>query len=325
MDERKLAPIIRIIVFISFAAALFAALPVSAQSGVLNLRAASVGSHSITVAWDATQGFFTHEVFYRAADADSYNSAGVTEATTLKIHGLNPDTEYRIMVGYTLAGFNVITARTAEQQNQGNSEEPELERSLIPPPSSCNHLPPTVAVTGFGRSTQCQMVGEVAIAKTGLLGRGFKDAVDVWSYVPEGVEVCFREDGWMAFLDADYIPRMVMELESHQRDGMTCGTIDRAGTVVLLASAPAATQPGAALRQIRCPSSRPSRCTIVKSSWWRRSSCAPNQGGEIIGLVWMNSEVPVFEINGYWYKIEFEGQTGYVSRYFRRVLRGGCG
>ena len=47
--------------------------------------------------------------------------------------------------------------------------------------------------------------------------------------------------------------------------------------------------------------------------------------GEIIGLVWLNSEVPAFEINGFWYKVEFEGKTGYISRYHRKVLRGGCG
>ena len=47
--------------------------------------------------------------------------------------------------------------------------------------------------------------------------------------------------------------------------------------------------------------------------------------GEIIGLVWLNSEVPAFEINGYWYRVEFEGVTGYISRFHRKVLRGGCG
>ena len=43
------------------------------------------------------------------------------------------------------------------------------------------------------------------------------------------------------------------------------------------------------------------------------------------GLVWLNSEVPAFEIKGYWYKVEFEGQIGYISRFYREVVRGGCG
>ena len=52
--------------------------------------------------------------------------------------------------------------------------------------------------------------------------------------------------------------------------------------------------------------------------------------GQIIGLVWLNSEressaMPAYEINGYWYKIEFEGVTGYISRYHREVLYGNCG
>ena len=50
----------------------------------------------------------------------------------------------------------------------------------------------------------------------------------------------------------------------------------------------------------------------------------PSPAGEIIGLVWLYSEVPVFETNGDWYKVEFEGKIGYISRNYRRVLRGGC-
>ncbi len=210
-----------------------------------------------------------------------------------------------------------------EDDDDDDDEEPEEYR---PPDVTCPHLPSRVAVFGYVENTQCQMVGEVVIAKTDLIQRGFIDAVDVWSYVNGGLEVCFRDDGWLVFLDAAYAPRMVMELEHYHRDGMTCGTIDRAGTVVLLreaATPDSAPQPEPEGNTLPIFDAIPlSGCQIklVETLFLRAEP-----GGEIIGLVWLNSEVSAFEINGYWYKVEFEGQIGYISRFYRRVLSGGCG
>ena len=95
----------------------------------------------------------------------------------------------------------------------------------MPPPVTCPFLPPRVVVTGYVENTQCQMVGDVAIAgQPDLQARDFIDAVDVWNYINGGLEVCFSYHGWIVFLDAAYAPRMAMELEHTHRDGMTCGT-----------------------------------------------------------------------------------------------------
>ncbi len=213
---------------------------------------------------------------------------------------------------------------TSEQEDDEDEKEPEEYR---PPDVTCPHLPPRVAVFGYVTGTQCQMVGEVVIGKTDLIERGFIDAVDVWSYVNGGVEVCFRNNGWLVFLDAAYAPRMVMELEHYQRDGMTCGEIDRVGTVVMLreAATPAPEpQPTAEPTEDALPlydSIPQSDCQIkLEETLFLRAE----PGGEIIGLVWLFSEVPVFEISGDWYKIEFQGVTGYISRFYSRVLYGGC-
>ncbi len=207
-------------------------------------------------------------------------------------------------------------------QEDEDEEEPEVYR---PPDVTCPHLPTRVAVFGFVVNTQCQMVGEVVIGKhPELMQRGFIDAVDIWSYVNGGLEVCFRNEGWPVFLDAAYAPRIAMELQPTYRDGMTCGEIDGAGTVVLLASGPAS-----------APVTQPTQYTLPLFDAIPLSECLikleetlflrAEPGGEIIGLVWLNSEVFVSEISGYWYRVEFEGRTGYISRYYRRVLRGGCG
>lgn len=186
----------------------------------------------------------------------------------------------------------------------------------LPASDSCDKLPPRVAVFGNVYGTECQMVSEAGIGKANVLARGFKDAVDVWSYVNGGMEVCFRNSGWLVFLDAAYAPRMVVELESFERDGMTCGAIDSAGTVTLVRSAPRQQHALPTFESIPL-----SDCQIkLAETLFLRAAPA----GEIIGLVWLYSEVPAFEINGDWYKVEFEGQFGYISRFYRKVLRGGC-
>ena len=165
-----------------------------------------------------------------------------------------------------------------------------------------------------------------------VLRRGFISAVDIWSYVNGGIEVCFRQTGWLVFLDAAYAPRMVVELDAFQRDGMTCGKIDGPGTVVLVRTGPPNAPAASSALDAPPPPGEPTpsnsdaiplhdcQIKLVETLFLRAEPA-----GEIIGLVWQFSEVPAYEINGYWYKIEFEGQSGYVSRYHRKVLRGGCG
>ena len=182
---------------------------------------------------------------------------------------------------------------------------------------TCPTLPSSVAVSGYVEGTQCQMVGTDGIGRMDVIKRGFVTAVDIWGYVNGGVEVCFRNAGALVFLDAAYVPRILMELESYERDGMTCGKIDRVGTVVLLnegaPAAPALEPAEPTLPTLPAQPTLPTfdaiplhNCLIkLVETLFLRAEPA----GEIIGLVWLNSEVPAFEINGYWYKIEFEGQT----------------
>ncbi len=319
MNRRQLQRLFRLALFISLAAALLAPLPALAQSGVRNLRAAKISHNSITVKWDATPGFSTYEIFYSpvGSNVDSFE---LTNGTSFTIRGLRPQTNYRIVVGYGHLGHSQITVRTAKKT------EPKKVIRYVPPDVTCPHLPPRVVVSDYIENTQCQMVGEVVISgQPDLHERGFIDAVDVWNVMPAGgVEVCFHYHGWLIFLDAAYAPRMVTELDHTHRDGMTCGRIDRAGTVVLLASAPSlrpVTQPAEnTLPVFEATPLSDCQIKLVETLFLRAEP-----GGEIIGLVWLNSEVYAFEINGYWYKIEFEGVTGYISRYYREVLRGGCG
>ena len=298
--------------FIAVAILLLAALPALAQA---NLRATKIGKTSIRIKWDAVPS-----AAYYGVSVDGKNVSHITNTSvrSFTIQGLRPNTRYIIALSWP-GGQQSIPVRTAgKPADKAGDAGKRKEIAYKPTPVTCPYLPSRVLVSGFARETQCQMVGEVVIGKTNLVQRGFIDAVDVWHYVNGGLEVCFRNNGWLVFLDAKYLQRRVMELEHYHRDGMTCGRIDGIGTVVLLERAAPPVEGDLPLFQ----SIPLSDCQIkLVETLFLRAQPA----GEIIGLVWLNSEVPAFEINGYWYKIEFEGKTGYISRYHRKVLRGGCG
>lgn len=293
--------------------AFLAAIPALARErlAVGNLRVSHVGRSAITVKWEP--GILSSEYkIYLGTSGGDETLVGTTRQTGYNFRGLRPGKSYIIIVSDERARLEI----TVETRKRLDEEESGIRETT--PPDTCSNLPDRFVVNGYTRNTQCQVVSEFVVGNMELSERGFIDAVDVWSFVPDGVEVCFRNAGSLVFLDADYAPRMVMELEAHDRDGMTCGTIDREGTVVLLNSAAQPVENDSLLFD-----PIPLSDCQIKLTETLYLRAAP--GGEIIGLVWLNSEVPVFEINGYWYKVEFEGTTGYVSRYYRKVLWGSCG
>ena len=67
-----------------------------------------------------------------------------------------------------------------------------------------------------------------------VIDLGILDVVDVWGNANQYFEVCFPQRGAIVFLDASTSPRSLMQLTSFERDGLTCGSMDRAGTMVLV-------------------------------------------------------------------------------------------
>ena len=216
------------------------------------------------------------------------------------------------------------------EDEEDNDDEVEIAQKPDHrrPDVTCPQLPDRVDVSGYNGNTQCQMVGAAGVGRADLIQRGVIDAVDIWNFKTHDVQVCFRNKGGLVFLDAAYAPRMLVELDAFERDGMTCGLINRAGTVALLASDEPGGAPADAPAADSAPATLPtvdaipaSDCQIkLEETLFLRAT----PGGEIIGLVWLYSEVPVYAITGDWYKIEFEGVAGYISRHYGRVLRGGC-
>ncbi len=166
------------------------------------------------------------------------------------------------------------------------------------------------------------MVGHMDIIEQGILS-----TTNVWGTVPAGTRVCFigQTGGGVMFKDSSITPHPIYWLTHYMLGSDTCVDIPGEGTVALVSgggfSSVSAPQPESPA--VSPPVSPPSSpiCQIkLETTLYLRA--APN--GQRIGLVWMNSEVPVFAVDGHWYQVEFEGQAGFISRYHSRVLSGSC-
>jgi len=90
------------------------------------------------------------------------------------------------------------------------------------------------ATYGLASGVQCQRLDGGGIGVQAIVDGGFIDAVDIWGYVEQGVEVCFPQAGNLLFLDARMMPRAVAPLASQIVNGMTCGAIETPGSIVLM-------------------------------------------------------------------------------------------
>lgn len=332
MNRRQFSQYVRLALVVALMLALFGAFSAFAQGSDLNLRTSKIGKRSISLRWNSVGTNTLYVISYKREGSSGYSRAGDTFGTSFTLSGLLRGATYKIEVD---GGFykDTITASTAK-----TSDGP---KHYTPPPETCPHLPDHVTITGYHSTTQCQIVGLDGVGQMEVIKRGVIGAVDIWNHVSSLIEVCIRGNGWLVLLDTAYAPRMVMELAHFHRSDMTCGIIDRVGIVALLATAPPPDTPVIKLPTEPQPQPEDHQATQPQTVTLPTFEAIPlpdcqiklvqtlylreTPGGEIIGLVWLNSEVPAFEINGYWYKVEFEGQTGYISRYHREVLWGGCG
>ena len=120
-------------------------------------------------------------------------------------------------------------------ESRGSSKRDSVDSSTRVQVPTCALLPPTIRVTArAGSYPQCTRLGAAGIGVQSIIDGGFLDAVDVWSLVSEGVEVCFHDTGDFIFLDAANAPRTLSRLEGYLSDGMTCAEVFRPGSIVLI-------------------------------------------------------------------------------------------
>lgn len=192
----------------------------------------------------------------------------------------------------------------------------------VPPVDSCSELPASVSVRGFHSfSTQCRQVSGAGVGNAELTAQGIIGAVDVWGDANREMQVCFQQPGRLVFLDAAMSPRAVSDLPAVRTEGMTCGPINRAGTVVLVpgeappapAEQPAVEEPAAAPAIVVPPGEAPYICQLIAGDILNFRASTGLDAEVLMEIPTFTLLVPVNRTRD-WFQVAFEGQLGWVHK-----------
>ncbi len=314
-----------------------------------NLRLTRVTHNSLTIRWTKSPGATSYEG-PRSFHSTGWFNYGNVDSYTMP--DLSPDTFISIEIAIrarnaygtsaqTTVDVTLTTLPAPPDDDDGGDEEDDLPRPTpAPTPTpirdTLNHLPAGIQVSNWVDGAQGKRVGAAGVGRADVIEQGILDAVDIWSNVTPGVEVCFNQPpGRVVFLDAAYAPRKLFDLPAYQRDGMTCTTIDSAGTVVLLrGESPPPQQPQSQPEQ---SASDAPLSTAVPSEPYSQmlSGCEVRPwadvkfrqsppGGEVISVTAIRKWLPASEKRYGYFKVRLWGREGWISGRFV-YTRGDCG
>lgn len=197
---------------------------------------------------------------------------------------------------------------------------------LFPRPlTTCEALTGATVTLRPGSGAECQKVGAVGLGNQSLVDAGFIDAVDIWSYLGPGVDICFPHIGSLVFLDAATSPRAQSALQSYSSDGRTCAFVDRPGTVVLMPGQPSGAAPPTAVETpapVTVSAPAVAGCPIHTTGHLKLRA-QPSLNAEVLGYVVRGSNLGALSRTTYWFQVTYQGQTGWIGgRYVNNV--GNC-
>ena len=175
-----------------------------------------------------------------------------------------------------------------------------------------------VATAGLQSGVQCQQVDAAGIGIQSVIDAGFIDAVDVWGYVEQGLDICFPQLGSIIFLDAATAPRTVTSIDSYRDGESTCLRLNRPGTVVLMPGQPTT------VRTTTVPSEPPPLTPVtvgepivdgcpITTTGHLKLRAEPSLDGEILGFVPRGSTLGVISRTPYWFQVNTQGTTGWIG------------
>ena len=217
----------------------------------------------------------------------------------------------------------------------GSSGQPGFRIRRRPTPQTCQtELGGAVKVSAGAPGIQCRLIDNPAgIGNQEIVAAGYLAAVDVWSNVQGGAQVCFRQIGEIVLLDAATSPRRLIRLSAYAADGWTCAQIDRAGTVVLLPGEPS-------IGQEQPPTAR-TRIGLPSEIWSDDSAIVPldgcqvttrfnlnfraSPGGARIGrtIVGAGKSLDANRRTEHWFAVEYNAVAGWITAHFVRTA-GAC-
>ena len=201
----------------------------------------------------------------------------------------------------------------------GKSADGEIELATV---TGRENLPLTglllKAADGMNSGIQFRRLDAWGIGIQEVLDMGFLDAVDVWSNIGSGFEVCFPQSGRLVFLDAASSPRSIKQVRQYSRDGYTCASMDRAGTMVLVEpmpdqDAPAASTPteedvNTAIQLEGCSITPVVNLRLRGAPW-----------GKILDVVPQGTRVAAQARTESWVKVKYSQQQGWSAAWLTKT------
>ena len=173
---------------------------------------------------------------------------------------------------------------------------------------------------GLRSGVEFQLVGVQNIGNQPLIDLGFMDAIDVWSYVAQGVEVCFPQIGNIVFLDAQTAPRQVVSIPFWYEDGYTCVHLTSPGTVVLVASGVRSEQPRVRRATAQAPMPL-SNCKVTATDFLNMRA---EPAGAVILVISPGTVLLAHQRTDNWFQVELWSALGWVSADYVAAV-GACG
>ena len=211
------------------------------------------------------------------------------------------------------------------EDDSGRADDPDREDDpddsgpANPPLETCKTLPENILVSYMHSGVQCQRLDASGIGIQSVIDAGFSEAVDVWGYVEQGVEICFAQPGSLTFLDATTAPRTVSSLPAYSRSGLTCAWLEGPGTVVLVPgplppALPQNASPPATIQSL-------DNCSVTTTDFLNFRD-APY--GKLIRVLPMNVTLTALERTDGSFKVDYYGMQGWISAAYVEPI-GTCG
>ena len=250
-----------------------------------------------------------------STDSQGWAYAG-TEAEALLVCGSNEAFRVANHADYTKATPNQniwwCSTRAAGRSRSRSFSQvpvPTPTPTPIPTPTGYTLMENTAlevsAVDGLSSGIQFQRVDAAGVGIQWVIDLGLIDAVDVWSNIGQGYEVCFPQEGAIIFLDAATAPRTVTSVEWFSRAGYSCAALDRAGTLVLVPSTGGVIAP-APVSQAALQS-----CTVTTTHNVNLRN-APS-GDASSTIVPLGTTLASGARTTHWFNVTYDGQNGWIS------------
>ncbi|MCE2471382.1 MAG: SH3 domain-containing protein [Anaerolineae bacterium] len=150
------------------------------------------------------------------------------------------------------------------------------------------------------------------IGDPSLIDAGVLDAIDIWGRASD-VQFCFLKRGRLVFVDTATLPRVTSNLAAETINGMTCGSVDRIGMVVLLradeTASDASDAPAAAAET--GPSS-PTICQL-QTTGYLSLRAGPSVYFARLDVMPLGARALGMARSGDWFLVNYQGQRGWAS------------